>query len=133
MLFLEAAFWLGVIRISLLTVPFRWLAPFLGSQMARSSDTDDSECNEIVEQVSWAVQSASRHLPWECKCLTQAIAGKRMLKRRGISSTLYLGLTKDREANLKAHAWLRRGNVIVIGAQGMHQFTVISTFEEERP
>jgi hypothetical protein len=131
-LLLEAAIWLGIAKLSLLIIPFRWIAPFLGRQIAETPEREKSEQKNIAEQISWAVQTASKHLPWECNCLAQAIAGKTMLTRRGITSTLYLGLTKNREENLKAHAWLRSGNVIVIGAQGMNQFKVISAFAEKR-
>jgi hypothetical protein len=126
-LLVEAAMWLIAARLAII-FPFRWIALFLGSHMAESLDTDEPEHKEIRKQISWAVQSASRHLPLECTCMVQAIAGKAMLKRRGIQSTLYLGLAMDREKNLEAHAWLRSGEVIVIGAQGIDQFTVISTF-----
>jgi hypothetical protein len=54
-----------------------------------------------------------------------------MLRRRGAASTLYLGLAKDRETQLQAHAWLRCGERILTGQRGMAGFTVISTFAED--
>jgi hypothetical protein len=78
--------------------------------------------------VSRAVQRAARNLPWECQCLVQAVAGKAMLRRRGLPSTLYLGVAKDEDAKLCAHAWLRCGNVILTGREGADRFTVVSTF-----
>jgi len=128
----KAVVLLGIARIALLMIPFRRLAPFLGTHMAESSEKDEPEHKDIAERVSWAVQTASRHIPWECKCLTQAIAGKGMLRLRGISSTLYLGVNKDEDEKLKAHAWLRSGDMTVIGADCMDQFKVISTFSEEK-
>ena len=129
-LFVEAAIWLGVARLALLMVPFRWITPFLGRHMAESPQTTESEHKEIVERISRVVQTASRHMPWECKCLTQAIACKSMLKRRGLRTTLYLGVAKGSEENLKAHAWLRTGDLIVTGARDMDRFIVVSTFAE---
>ena len=130
-LFLEAAFWLGIARLSLLILPFRWIAPYLGRHMAESPEGMEKNWEDFVVRVSWAVQKASRHLPWECRCLVQAMAGKGMFKLRGIPSTLYLGMAKDGEDKFKAHAWLRSGDVLITGEQDMNLFTVVSTFAEK--
>jgi hypothetical protein len=53
-----------------------------------------------------------------------------MLRRRGVPSTLYLGVMKDDTAGLSAHAWVRSGDVVLTGATGRERFTVISTFTE---
>jgi hypothetical protein len=53
-----------------------------------------------------------------------------MLQRRRIPSTLYFGVAKDPDGNLKAHAWLRSGTQMVTGAAGRKQFTVVATFAD---
>ncbi len=68
------------------------------------------------------------HLPWECKCLAQAISGKMMLRRRQTPSTLYLGVAKKEDGDLNAHAWLRAGESIILGGGGLERFAVVSTF-----
>ncbi len=127
----EAGFWLGIARLAILTLPFRWVAPGLGRHMAQSPEEAGAAPAELLDRISWAVATASRHLPWDCLCLAQAMAGKAMLKRRGVPSTLYLGLAKAGEAQLQAHAWLRCGERILTGWQGMGEFTVITTFAED--
>ena len=127
----EAGFCLGLARLAILVLPFRRVAPVLGRQMARSPEETGGAPAELLDRISWAVAAASRHLPWDCLCLAQAMAGKAMLKRRGVPSTLYLGVAKDGEARLQAHAWLRCGERILTGRQGMARFTVIATFAEE--
>ena len=131
LLFIEAALWLGIAKLLLLLIPFRWVAPFLGRHMAVSPAMIDQDSRDCKECISLAVQRATRYLPWECKCLVQAMAGKAMLKCRGIKSTLYLGVAKDNDQNLTSHAWLRSGTMVITGAQGMSQFKIISTFAEE--
>jgi hypothetical protein len=127
----EAGFWLGIARLAILVLPFRWVAPRLGRHMARSPEEAGAVSAELLDRISWAVATASCHLPWDCLCLAQAMAGKAMLKRRRVPSTLYLGLVKDNGAQLQAHAWLRCGERILTGQQGMTEFTVIATFAEE--
>jgi hypothetical protein len=127
----EAGLWLGIAQLAILVLPFRWVAPRLGRQMARSPEEAGAVSAELLDRISWAVATASCHLPWDCLCLAQAMAGKAMLKRRGVPSTLYLGLVKDNGAQLQAHAWLRCGARILTGQRGMAEFTVIATFAEE--
>ena len=52
----------------------------------------------------------------------------KMLERRQIESTLYLGTAKDESGKLIAHAWLRSGPFYITGAEGMEKFTVVSKF-----
>ena len=127
----EAGLWLGIARLAILVLPFRWVAPRLGRHMARSPEETRAVSAELLDRISWAVATASCHLPWDCLCLAQAIAGKAMLKCRRVPSTLYLGLVKDGVTQLQAHAWLRCGGRILTGQRGMTGFTVIATFAEE--
>ena len=136
MVLLEAVVWLGLARAAILALPFRWLARHLGQHMLESpqggnDDNDDNPTSHPqLMRVSWAVQGMSRYTPWESACLAQAVAAKAMLRRRGITSTLYLGLTKDAQAALVAHAWLRSGSVILTGGQDSSRYTVVATFAE---
>lgn len=127
-LYIEATFWLGISRIAILILPFRWIAPFLGQHMASSDENDENGNKETTISVSRAILTMSRHLPWECKCLVQAISGKMMLGRRKIPSTLYLGVGKEENGDLNAHAWLRAGDSIILGGGGLERFAVVSTF-----
>jgi hypothetical protein len=128
-LFLEAVIWLGLFRAVLVSVPFRGIAPHLGAHMAETPSGEEMpEKQRLAKEVARAVSRADRHVPWEAKCLVQAMAGKKMLKRRGIETTLYLGLAKNEEAGLQAHAWLRCGDKILLGAGGLKGFAVVSTF-----
>lgn len=127
---LEAACWLGFARLAILVLPFRWLAPRLGKLMAQSP-TETAAPTALLDRISWSVGAASRRLPWESTCLTMAMAGKAMLRRRGIASTLYLGVAREPTAGLHSHAWLRCGDRILTGEQTMSGFTIISTFAEE--
>ncbi len=126
-LYLEAALWLGMSRLAILILPFRWIAPFLGKHMAHS-DENEYRDRQTVIFVSRAILDMSCHLPWECKCLAQAISGKMMLRRRQIPSTLYLGVAKKEAGDLNAHAWLHAGGINILGGGGLERFAVVSTF-----
>jgi hypothetical protein len=130
-LWLEAWLWLGLARSLVLAVPFKYIAPYLGTHGAESSLILSEETATVAGHVSRAVRSAARNTPWNSNCLAQAIAAKRMLQHRSINSTLYLGVKKDDAGNLAAHAWVRCGEFWLTGGRGELEYTVVSTFAEE--
>jgi Transglutaminase-like superfamily len=135
LLMLEAGLCLGWTRAAVLLLPFRWVTLALGQQLGETPTADDPASLSQRRRVARAVQRISRHTPWASNCLTQALAGKQMLRRRGIRSTLYLGVAKDAQTNLKAHAWLRSGTVTLTGGDHLERFTVITSFADapEKP
>lgn len=104
-------------KILIHTLPFRRLAPGFGRAQGLTPDTIAPAERAVASKVSWAVQAVARHAPLGFVCLPQAIAAQRMLRRRGVASTLYLGvaLGRNEPAALTAHAWLRAGDKIVTG------------------
>jgi hypothetical protein len=127
--FLEAALWLTVFRVAVLCVPFRAIAGCMGRQRGETGETfPDAATMREVMAVARALRVVSNRLPWACTCLVQAAAGKCMLYRRGIPATLYLGVTKDEDQKVIAHAWLRSGDVTLTGEKEKERYTVICTF-----
>jgi hypothetical protein len=129
-LLLEAFLLLGVARLAVIVLPFRWLARSLGIHMKITDGPMASDDLRLARTIGGAVRSAARYTPWTSLCLPQAVAAKWMLKRRRIAGTLYLGVVKDetKAEKLTAHAWLRCGPAILTGAKGHQQYTVVSTF-----
>jgi hypothetical protein len=129
----EAYYLLGWSRALLLMIPFRKLAPKLGQHNHETSFEMDWDSLEEFRKLKRAISRASRVAPWRTKCFEQAITGKIMLRRRKHPSTLYLGVCKDKVKGegLKAHAWLRTGQYILTGREGMRQFTVVGVFGEK--
>jgi len=128
MLYIEAILWLGIVRITILIFSFKSIARFLSKHMSCSQKQYESKTIEISKTIVSSILTMSIYMPWECKCLAQAITGKMMLKKRKISSTLYLGVAKDENGGLIAHAWLRVGEIIILGGGGLNRFAVVSTF-----
>ncbi|WP_309121666.1 lasso peptide biosynthesis B2 protein [Paenibacillus sp.] len=129
LLFAEAYLYLGWARI-LLFFPFSRIAFTLGAHMKETPTVASVEEARVARRISAAVQCVSRHTFWESKCFVRAISCQRMLRRRGISSTLYLGTGRDESGGLAAHAWLRSGALYVSGREEMHRFTVVGTFAD---
>jgi hypothetical protein len=127
---LEAFLLLGIARLAVLTLLFKWLAVSLGKHRQESDGPVSPSALHLARKVGQAVESAANYTPWKSVCLPQAVAAQWMLKRRRIAGTLYLGLARDesKPGKFAAHAWLRCGNIILTGRDGHRQFTVVGTF-----
>jgi hypothetical protein len=66
-----------------------------------------------ARRVGGIVERLAQVLPWHPVCLPQAIAVRAMLRRRGIDSTLHLGIASLEP--LSAHAWVTVGEAVVQG------------------
>jgi hypothetical protein len=130
-LMLEALVYLGWARI-LKALPFSRIAPSLGKRMMETPLELEPSNARLIGQISQAVRVMSRHTVWESQCLVRAIAAKKMLERRRIGSTLYLGTARDESGNLIAHAWLRSGPFYITGAEERKRFTAVAAFGTDK-
>ena len=120
-LLIQAAFLLVVIRIGLSLVPFRTWRRFL-ARLARTDKKSKAPQQSDIDQVIWALKAAGRIFPPAGTCLTEALAGYVLLGRRGYSTDLRIGVTRDAGGRFLAHAWLEKGDLIVIGQlDGEHE------------
>lgn len=110
---------------------FSRVAPTLGKSMSETSCSTKTSDKQTLQNVSAAIHLMSRYTFWESECLVKAIAGMKMLEKRRIESTLYLGTAKEKTGNLVAHAWLRSGPYYISGSETMNKFTVVASFAKE--
>ena len=125
---LEALFLTGIARLVILSIPFGKYKKYIGTHKEETSFDINLEEYRVIKRIAWAVNTVSKYTPWESKCLVQALTAQRMLKERKVSSTLYLGVNKDEKNNMKAHAWLRCGQVIVTGGYNKNEFKEVAKF-----
>ena len=121
----EAVAYLALARVAVIALPFRVLARRLGVRHAETPATAGT--HPASRRIAWAIAAAARRVPWRSECLEQAIAAKAMLRRRGIASTLYLGMTRD---PVGAHAWLRVGDMNVTGGPDVASYAVVASFAD---
>lgn len=121
--FSEALFLQLAVGLLLKVVPFRKI-PGLFAGQGGTTDVSGpvSEVNGLtLEQVKQATWRAGRISPWKNKCLVQSLAARRMLNRRKIGSQLSLGLAKNQNNKVVAHAWLKSGDFEIIARDGDFQ------------
>jgi len=125
--------WLAAARLVILLVPFRRFSGRLGAHMLESPLDDDPGRRGTLRRVAWALAATSRRVPWRCQCLEQGIAGKMLLRARGIPNTLYLGVARGADEPIQAHAWLRSGAWYLTGGDGRGRYAVVSMFADGAP
>jgi hypothetical protein len=123
LLIAEAAMLLIVARILIAFMPF----PTLASRAVTKGNSELTLTPErlaAADRIRAAIRRAARS--WAV-CLPQALAANWMLHRRGIESTVCLGVRRNPTGGrMDAHAWLRVGQSILIGGPQAEGFQLVA-------
>lgn len=128
LLFAEAVVTSAYVKTTLLFLPFRKVAGWLGKPVQEPPDKIDTEKPGLVEKVRLAVKLCDKYTPWPTECYTRSLTAKIMLKRRKVASTLFFGFSRDNGGAMKGHAWLQSSGIIVTGFCDFSKFEVHSSF-----
>lgn len=124
-LLLKAVCIVSSVRLGLSVLPFRLVRRAV-DHFARSSATPPSGDTDLVENVVWAVEVASRRIP-EASCLTQAFASQVLLRRRGYPAVLRIGVAPGESGEVGAHAWIElNGRIVIGGTSSRRRFVTLS-------
>ena len=96
-----------------------WLLPFQMTRrlLLRASSTRGGPALEdaaIARQVTWAVTKAARYVPGST-CLARALTTQLLLVRRGQAAEVRIGVAKNSNGRLEAHAWVESYGKVVMG------------------
>lgn len=128
----EAGVLLAGARLAVVALPFKTLAPRLGTRTEPATAMPDVDPARL-RAVTWAIGTVSARTPWRSMCLEQAIAAKAMLRLRRIPNTLHLGVARmetDASRPFIAHAWVRCGEVNVTGGNRVDQYALVTSFAD---
>ena len=121
----EAFLTVSLARLAVVALPFRHVARL---SAARPAQPPPADAEAQIARARWAIRAVARRMPFRALCLEQGVAARCMLRRRGVPTTLYYGVTKDTQGRLAAHLWVRSGGLDVIGTENAEQFTLLATF-----
>lgn len=128
----EAFTALAIARIAMACLPFRRIAAWLGTPGVESPMTATAEETRIAGEIGWAVAIVGRRVPWDGRCLAQALAATGMLRHRGLEGTVSFGARSSESTGFDAHAWLRMGSCVVTGGPDHERFRTLTTFARRR-
>ena len=114
LLLLEAPLFLLTARFALALVPFPRLMHLI-THPVRRAEVQGAMRAQQRSQVRRAIYTMRQRMHDQTTCLHRAIAAQLMLRRRGISTTLYFGATRRPGEELTIHAWVQDGTEGVVG------------------
>lgn len=137
---IEAAFELFLARLNTLRSAKRFTSTL--GHLEDNPVAADHEQQERASTIGHVVELTARVMPFRTVCLQQVIALRRMLRRRSIPATVYLGVmpgsqgdatkqvsfTSDDPA-MSAHAWVKSGDRVVNGRiADLNRYVVLGMF-----
>lgn len=118
---LRAVVLLGLASAAVALLPFRIAVRFGCSRLGRARASPD--------ETVWAIEAASRRLPWRTMCIEKGLAVQRMLRSGGLEAVLHYGARHHPETgNLEAHVWVTVGGQPVVGGMEAGDFAAIATY-----
>ncbi|MCP4697857.1 MAG: lasso peptide biosynthesis B2 protein [Gammaproteobacteria bacterium] len=124
----------GLMRLSMLLLPFRLIASRLGQERQNTVMTvlATEEQERFARRIGSIIRAICKYTPWESKCLVQAMLARVVFRCYSIPHIIFLGLekTENPEKPLAAHAWVNVGRCFVTGGNGHRNFTVVASFSD---
>ncbi|MBD2663431.1 hypothetical protein B6N60_03317 [Richelia sinica FACHB-800] len=113
-LLLTTAITLTMIRLGLWLLPWKILYKLVNRIVQLPLDHPEAD-EAIWCAVVWAVETVSRYLFPPPKCLARALVTQILLAWQGYRTKLCIGVAKNPQGNLEAHAWVESQGKIIIG------------------
>lgn len=125
---LTALVWAGL-RLLRFSTLRRILDRYAGSAPGRNAGQPHPGA---TAQVRWAITAVAARLP-SATCLVQALAADSMLRHRGLTSEVHIGVraVADSDVPVQAHAWVECGGAVVTGA--IEDFSDFKVLPAPRP
>lgn len=133
--FLPVWLLLGLSRLLILIVPFRNVAPHLGSHSGVFPwvPVVTAHQESRARAISRTVQMAAKYTPWVSNCFPQAIAARLLLGLYRIPYCLFFGVGRENDEGMLAHAWIISGRIRVCGGESFGRYTVVGCFASCKP
>ncbi len=126
----ESGIALLVARVVIAISPVRW--PFRLLEWSSGKEGRFSSYSKYGEPfaISLALMRCVNLLPGRYVCLHQALAASFMFWRRSLPLNVEVGVSKDENDEIRAHAWTEHCGVLVTGSDvDLGKFKTLITFE----
>lgn len=127
-LLLEALLHLVTAQVALRYLPFRWLVWWFQRPTRRLELAGEAR-QAAIKKVRLAIHYTNLWLGLKAVCFPRSIAAQTMLRRRGVSTTLYYGAaTLPDLGKLTAHVWLQDGDTGIVAHENSSQFQILARY-----
>ncbi len=112
-LLVQSVFLLMTIRLGLSLILFKKILKFINRENHKYSGVNNKD-RITLDRIVWAVEVGSRYIP-RTTCLNKALTAQILLAKYGYQSSLHIGVAKNGDKKLDAHAWVESQGDILIG------------------
>jgi hypothetical protein len=123
-LLLRAGLWLTAASGAVAFLPFRRAIRLGCVELA-------GDRNLAIDDYRWAVEAASRRLPWRTMCIEKGVALQRLLRRAGVDAVLHYGVRAGEGGAPDAHVWVCVDGEPVIGGGEAKGFVEVANYPAE--
>jgi hypothetical protein len=113
-------------------LPFRTLRRLLAGRVKRSAGWRGT-ARVSPDRIAWAVTVAGRYARGRATCLVEALAVETLLAQGGHPARLRVGVAREEDGRLQAHAWVESGGRVVIGGseKTLERYTSLLALDAE--
>jgi hypothetical protein len=121
----EAVLAVAAVRLALALVRFQKLLILVekASVHLRARHLDQ---RPPASRIVWAIDATTRRVPQVNSCLPRALAARFLLVRWGYPAELSIGVAKNKDGKLEAHAWVETLGKVVIGESQQGYFSPLA-------
>jgi hypothetical protein len=121
-LLLKVSFWLIAMKVALVSFRFqsviKWLA--IINKPVNHQIPDPTKMQKIIR----AIEISGNNMPGNLTCLPQALVAQSLLTRLGFKVDFRIGVARNAQGQLLAHAWIEKnGEIVLGGVQSLSRFT----------
>lgn len=117
---LKAAAALHCIRMLMRAVPYRRLLALVEGASRPAGGPPRTSAAAVAR----AMRRAARTAPGST-CLFRALAAYLLCRREQLPAELCIGVARENDGDMAAHAWVRCGTTIVVGAAEMDRYALL--------
>jgi hypothetical protein len=130
LLFLQAMLVLAFVTLGLRAFPWLKLQRLL-LKLANWHGPSAVRRRVSLRSISRSIRAASHYIP-KATCLPQALTAQHLLIWNSYPADFQIGVAKDANGKLEAHAWVTSQNKIIVGGeQTVNRFVSLSAMERQ--
>jgi len=121
LLLVQAWLLLMVADLALRLFPFTTIQQYCRQQHVPRGQ-NSANALPAATRIVWLVEKAGQYCPVRTSCLKEALVLSRLLARRGVPTTLRIGVGRQAEA-FTAHAWLEQEGRVILGDRDIDAYS----------
>lgn len=129
-LLVKAVILLWIIRLGQWLLSFQTLRNLLGYLIHVSNGRRFGN-SLSQDRIAWAVTAVSRYVV-KATCLTQAVTLQVLLQKEGYNAALRIGVIRNEEGQLQAHAWIESQGKVLMGGSELERYIPLRELERYR-